>query len=57
MEKEELLEKIKEIAPQGKISCSDAHKLAEKMGIHPIEVGKVCNDANIKILGCELGCF
>ena len=57
MEKEELLEKIKEIAPQGKVSCRAARQLAEKLGIHPSEVGKVCNDANIKIIACELGCF
>lgn len=53
----DLLAKIKEVAPDGAISCQEARELAEKLGIHPSQVGKVCNQANIKICACELGCF
>lgn len=55
--KEELIQKLKDIAPQGRISCSDARQLADKLNIHPSEVGKACNEANIKICACEIGCF
>lgn len=57
MDTKELLEKVKEVAPHGKISCSEACALAEKLGLHPSEVGKVCNANDIKIFGCDLGCF
>lgn len=56
-EKKELMQKLKELAPQGKISCSDAHRLAEELGINYIVVGKACDEAKIKIYACELGCF
>ena len=57
MDEKELLEKLKELAPQGRISCSEARQLAEKLNVHPSEVGKACNEAKIKIYACELGCF
>lgn len=57
MEERELLEKLKEMAPQGRISCSEARQLAEKLNVNPSEVGKACNEAKIKIYACELGCF
>jgi hypothetical protein len=57
MEAKELIEKLKELAPQGKISCSEARQLAEQLNIHPSEVGKACDEVKIKIYACELGCF
>jgi ArsR family metal-binding transcriptional regulator len=57
VEKKELIEELKDRAPQGKITCTDAHQLADKLNIHPSEVGKACNEANIKICACEVGCF
>ena len=57
MDAKELTLKLKELAPEGKISCVEARQLAEKMGIHYSEVGKACNEAKIKIFACELGCF
>lgn len=57
LEQKDLIAKLKELAPEGKISCAEARQLAEKIGIHPAEVGKACNEAKIKIFACELGCF
>lgn len=57
MEEKELVEKLKELAPDGKISCSKARGLAEKLGISPLVVGQACEKAKIKIYACELGCF
>lgn len=53
----ELLDKVKEMAPDGSITCREARELAEKLGVKPIEVGRACNKAKIKINACELGCF
>ena len=53
----ELLEKIRELAPDGTITCREARELADKLGIPSSQVGKVCSEAGIKITACELGCF
>ncbi|HPF19732.1 MAG TPA: hypothetical protein PLC88_00170 [Syntrophomonas sp.] len=57
METKEIIEKIKELAPQGKISCADARQLAEKTNIEYGQIGKLCDEAGVKIYGCALGCF
>ena len=57
MEKTELIEELRKIAPQGRITCSEAHQLAEKFNINLSEIGKACDEAKIKISVCELGCF
>lgn len=53
--------KVKEILKQrsteGGITCSDARKIAEDLGIDYIKVGKIANNLKIKIKDCKLGCF
>ncbi len=39
------------------LSCEVAHKLAEEHGIKLNDIGAVCNEDNIRIFACELGCF
>ncbi len=56
-DKDKLVERLKEIAPQGRISCEAARKLAEELDISPREVGQACDEVNIRICACELGCF
>lgn len=56
-EQKELLEKIKEMFPSGKASCSQAREAAAKLNIELQEMGELCNLAGIKIFACELGCF
>ncbi len=54
----DLAEKIKEsLGEDGKIKCGDALRIAGEEGVSPGEVGKVINSLNIKIKGCQLGCF
>lgn len=50
-------EELKASATQNTITCGDARKVAEKLGISYREVGKSANDLKIKIKNCELGCF
>ncbi len=57
MEAKVLIEKLKQIAPQGRISCSEARELAAQLNVNLSEVGKACDAAKIKIQACELGCF
>ncbi len=54
---ERVLEAVREKAEEGRIPCAVALKLAEELGVPPIEVGKAANTLNIKIVKCSLGCF
>lgn len=56
-QKEEIIKKLKEVALKGKISCTDAHKVAEEFGVDPAAIGNLCNELKLKIYGCELGLF
>lgn len=44
-------------APEGKITCPEARKLADSLGVDPKVIGDTCNRLKIKIRGCALGCF
>ncbi len=52
-----ILEQVQQISQNGEISCSAALKLAEKLGITPMEIGQAANTLHIKIRVCQLGCF
>lgn len=57
MSREELKAKIKAAAPEGKISCAAAMRLAEELVISRRDMGKLLNELKIKIKQCQLGCF
>lgn len=40
-----------------KLTCDSALKIAEQMGVKPLVVGNFCNDHNIRLCQCQLGCF
>lgn len=39
------------------LSCKKAFVLAAQFNIQPSEIGCICNQQKIKIVGCQLGCF
>lgn len=55
--KEEILAKLKEVATDNKVSCTEARQIAADLDVDFKEVGNLCNENDIKIYGCELGCF
>jgi hypothetical protein len=57
MTREELTQKIRAAAPEGKIPCAAAFKLAQDLGISRPEMGELLNELKIKITHCQLGCF
>lgn len=57
MQEQDMLKKLKDKCPNQKISCSDARRLAEEWKIDTRELGRLCDEAGIKIYACELGCF
>lgn len=57
MNPEELKAKIRLAAPQGKIACAAAFRLAEELSISTQKMGKLLDELGIKIVMCQLGCF
>jgi molybdopterin-guanine dinucleotide biosynthesis protein MobB len=57
VEKKRIEEALKKFSFEKEITCSDARKIAEELGVSYIEIGKMANDLKIKIKNCELGCF
>lgn len=53
----DLKAKIKAAAPQGKIPCAAAFKLAEELGLSRAQMGEMLNELKIKIIQCQLDCF
>jgi len=47
----------KEPARRKKLTCAEAFELAEKFDAEIVEVGRICNQNNVKIYKCQLGCF
>ena len=54
---DQIIQKLREVATDSKITCTEARKLAEELKVNPSEIGKICDEAKLKIIGCELGCF
>lgn len=54
---EEIKTALQKAASDGKISCTQARKLAEELGVSPREIGQAADELKIKLFGCELGCF
>lgn len=50
-------EAVSKAAPEGRITCPAARKLAEQLGVDPGLIGEACNQLRIKIQDCSLGCF
>ncbi len=57
MTEEDVKTRIRTAAPEGKIPCAAAFRLAEELGISRKEMGSLLNDLKIKIIQCQLGCF
>jgi hypothetical protein len=54
---EKLEQRLKEVALEGRISCTMARRIGAELGLPLKKVGETANDLKIKIVSCELGCF
>ena len=57
MTMQEVKARIQAVAPNGKIPCAAAFKLAEELQITRSRLGEILNELNVKIIQCQLGCF
>jgi hypothetical protein len=39
------------------LPCAVALRIASECNVAPREIGAICDDSGIKIVGCQLGCF
>ena len=53
----EIKQAVTDKAPEGKIDCPVARKLAEDLGVPYKAVGEAANELGVKIHNCDLGCF
>jgi hypothetical protein len=53
----QIAELIKQQTSQGKITCSDAHRIAHELDVPPAEVGITIDLLEIKLSRCQLGLF
>jgi hypothetical protein len=56
-QQKEVRERILFEAESLKLPCKKAFTIAAEVGCPIAEIGKVCNEVGIKIVGCQLGCF
>ena len=52
-----LLRQVQEIDGRPTLSCHRAHVMAEALGVELQRIGQICNEAHMKIIDCQLGCF
>jgi hypothetical protein len=57
MTDEDVKTRVRAAAPEGKIPCAAAFRLAEELRISRKDLGSLLNDMRIKIIQCQLGCF
>ena len=61
MENEDLanavLDRASEANGKMKLNCTEAFKLAKELEVEIGAIGQVCNQHDIRISKCQLGCF
>lgn len=57
MTEEQLLEAVRPLVRNSHLACKDALALAARLEIKPIQIGKLCDQHEIRIVQCQLGCF
>jgi hypothetical protein len=55
--KEMLREAVRMAAVENRLTCEKAHELGKELEVPLQEIGAVCNELNIRIKACQLGCF
>ena len=54
---DEQKKKIREAAKDNKLPCAKAFQLSKELDLSIKAIGDFCNEENIRIKNCQLGCF
>jgi hypothetical protein len=57
MERNQVIEAVKERAKEDRIPCAVCFQIAEEYGIPKRELGKLLNELGIKVIQCQMGLF
>ena len=57
MKKDELYQEILKRAQAGKIACRQCFEVAQECDASLKIIGEICNEHEIGIRACQLGCF
>ena len=57
MTREKLVEAIQAASVNNRLTCEKAHALSAELKVPLQEIGALCNELNLKIAACQLGCF
>jgi len=52
-----VLKRAQELDGKRRLTCAEAFELAQEFEVEVIEIGRICNQHNIRICKCQLGCF
>lgn len=52
-----VLKRANETDGRKKLTCAEAFELAKEFRAEVAEIGRICNQKNIRICKCQLGCF
>ncbi len=52
-----VLERSGEVNGRRTLTCAQALSLAAELGVKPVEIGRICNQENVRLGSCQLGCF
>ena len=57
MERDQIIEAIKEKSQEDRIPCAVCFQIAEEHGIPKGELGKLLDELGIKVIQCQMGLF
>ncbi len=57
MDRDKVIDAIQRASENNRLSCEKAHELSQLLKVSLQEIGAICNDVNIRIDSCQLGCF
>jgi hypothetical protein len=57
MERDKVIEAIKQRAKDGRIPCAVCFQVAEEYGIPKRELGALLNELGVKVIQCQMGLF
>jgi hypothetical protein len=57
MERDKIIEALKQRATDNHIPCAVCFQIAEEFGIPKRELGKLLDELGIKVIQCQLGLF
>jgi len=57
MERDKVIEAIKQRATEGRIPCAVCFQIAEEYAIPKRELGELLNELGVKVVQCQMGLF